>query len=102
MTRDDLIEKLEPVLAKASARPWVHYDEVFRPQLGSQRVTEVQREDGKSIVHWMGFDCGGVHKRYHNHNARLMVEAVNSLPALIAALSTLQEQTESWKRRCAA
>jgi hypothetical protein len=73
------IAALKLLSDKATGGEWYHYDEVFRPQFGSRRITEIQRaKDGKSIVSWSGFDgLPQVTDRKKNHNARFIVELVN-------------------------
>ena len=101
------VERLRELLAKATPRPWRHYDEVFRPQFGSGRITEIHTARGKEIVRWSGFDgLPATTSRKRNANAALMVEAVNALPALLdlienlaaerdAAIAALQEPTNA-------
>lgn len=81
---DELAEKLTRLLEAATKGRWYHYNEVFRRQFGQGRITEIQRRDGKSIVAWPGFDNARVSKRFHNPNAALIVEVVNTLPQLLA------------------
>jgi hypothetical protein len=77
--------ELRKLLEKATKGPWYHYDEVFRRQFSNRRVTEIQRDrDGLTIINWTGFDgLPTATRRAKNHNARLIVAAVNALPALL-------------------
>jgi len=89
----DLLERLESLMAKATSGPWQHYDEVFRRQFGNGRVTEIQRSDGKAIVNSGGFDgLPPVTAKKRNANARLMVAAVNALPALTTRIRELEAE----------
>ena len=75
-----LSERLAELSGKATAGKWRHYNEVFRPQLGTRRVTEIQpARRGKPIINWQGFD--GDQARKGNANAALIVELVNAYRA---------------------
>ncbi len=89
---NDLIARLRTAMSRATKRPWKYYNKVFRPQFSNRRVTEIQRCDGESIVSWTGFDGTGVGNRFDNHNARLIVLAVNSIEPLIDALAAAQAE----------
>ena len=73
---DKLSERLSALAEKATKGPWHHYNEVFRAQISSRRVTEIQQKrTGRVIVHWMGFDGDGARKansssRVHRYFAR--------------------------------
>lgn len=80
------LDIMRPLVKAATGGPWYHYDEVFRPQFGQRRVTEIQvRRTGKAIVKWTGFD-GVPTERKRNANAALMVGAVNGVRRFIAAM----------------
>lgn len=83
-----LVERLRELLAKATPGPWYHYDEVFRPQFGKRRITEIQQAKTRNeIVSWSGFDgLPRATEKKRNANAALIVETINALPALLAAL----------------
>lgn len=72
------IDRLRHLSAKATAGDWYHYDEVFRPQFGARRITEVQvRKTGTSIIAWSGFDgLPTVTAKKRNANAAFIVAAV--------------------------
>ena len=78
-------DRLEALAEKATKGPWLHYDEVFRPQFSNRRITEIQqRRTRKPVVNWQGFD--GDQKKLANKNAALIVELVNNLPTILQAL----------------
>jgi hypothetical protein len=41
-------------------------------------VTEIQDDNGKVVISWMGFDDSGITLATHRANARLIVKAVNA------------------------
>ena len=91
MQKDELTA-LEALLAKMTPGEWYHYDEVFRPQFGRRRITEIQRHDGKPIVSWTGFDgLPAVTERKRNANAAGIVALVNAAPALLASAARAAE-----------
>lgn len=87
------LSQLRELLEKATKGPWYHYDEVFRPQFGKRRVTEIQRKsDGLTLINWTGFDgLRPAARRRANANAALIVAAVSSLPSLLDQLSQARE-----------
>lgn len=89
------IAELRALLAAATAGPWYHYDEVFRPQFSQRRITEIQRaKDGMAIIKWGGFDgLDGPVERKKNANAALIVALRNNADALLNALQRQDEPT---------
>ncbi len=82
------LEEVRVHSSAATGGPWQHYNEVFRPQFGNGRVTEIQvARSGKEIVRWAGFDgLDDPIERKKNANAALMVAAVNGVRRAIAAM----------------
>lgn len=54
------------------------------------------------IVKWMGFDESDRPNKKHRANAALIVAAVNSLPALLARIESLEGKLEEIRTLCKA
>ncbi len=88
---DPNIDALDALHAKATAGRWYHYDEVFRPQFGRGRITEIQQANGRPIVAWSGFDgLKPAEQRKRNANAASIVALHNAWPAVSAKLRAQQ------------
>ncbi len=68
--------------------PWKVYHKVFRPQLSSRKVLEVQDSNGNSVVPWTGFDSANQSTKEKIANARLIAAAPELLEALKDAIQT--------------
>jgi hypothetical protein len=78
-------------MSKFTPGKWKVYHDVFRPELSDKTITEVQREDGKAIISWSGFDGSGVPAKERLANARLIATS----PRLFNALKKLCEAVDS-------
>lgn len=67
---------------KHTPGPWKFYHEVFRAQISSRKIIEIQDSNGIPIVKWSGFDGIDRPKKETIANARLIAAAPELLDAL--------------------
>lgn len=90
----ELADELEAALKGATARPWVAFDsgDLRGATLAVMKGRRPKkREDGRftrwpEIIAWSGFDAADVPLPQRRANLHLIVEVVNALPQIIAAL----------------
>lgn len=61
---------------------WRFYFEYLRPQLKG-RIIEVQKLDGKPIIHWAGFDALDMTQKQKVANARFIAHANSDISFLL-------------------
>ena len=92
MTGELDIAGLRALYERATKGVWRHYNEVFRPKFSKRRITEVQRQDGKPIINWGGFDgLPPATARKANHNAAFIVAAHEHWERLLSSEERAQK-----------
>ena len=88
-----LAERLERARRGTTALPWRAFDRggvraIMKGNEPPLKANGYHSRKWPEIVAWSGFDGSDVPERYRSANLRLIVEIVNALPQIIAALRT--------------
>jgi len=91
--------------AERTPGPWFVYNEPLRPQLGMQKIIEIQDAYGEAIVPWSGFDACDFPTKIKLANARFIAAAPETaaerdrlretVRELIAALKEIKNSNNS-------